>query len=298
MADTINLAQLPKPEIVEQISYDDTLAARKAHYIALCDESEQQNAENTLALESEPATKQLEENSYREIVWRERINNAALATMPAFATGTDLDVRVAERDITRKVLGTAPDGSQIMESDSDLLYRYQHAPEKLSVAGPGGAYRAFALDADDNVVDAGVVSPQPCYITVAILGNTETGTPTQATLDAVTAALNAEETRPIADRVTVQAVELVDYQITAAIYTYPDASAEIAMQQAQANLQAYLTESHRIGRDIARSAIFACLHIEGVQHVELTSPADDVAISDLQCAHCTAQTITYGGTDV
>ncbi|NUV25651.1 hypothetical protein MS6204_04603 [Escherichia coli] len=45
----------------------------------------------TLELESEPATKLLQENAYRELLLRQRINEAAQAVMVAYAMGGDLD---------------------------------------------------------------------------------------------------------------------------------------------------------------------------------------------------------------
>jgi Phage-related baseplate assembly protein len=46
------------------------------------------------------------------------------------------------------------------------------------------------------------------------------------------------------------------------------------------NLQAYISEKHRIGRRISRSAIISALHAVGVQRVELQEPADDIYISE------------------
>ncbi|ECB5046041.1 baseplate assembly protein, partial [Salmonella enterica subsp. enterica serovar Teshie] len=53
----------------------------------------------------------------------------------------------------------------------------------------------------------------------------------------------------------------------------------------------------RLGRDIRRSAIYAALHVEGVQRVELASPLEDVVLDKTQAASCTEWSITNGGTD-
>ncbi|EIF5113598.1 baseplate assembly protein, partial [Escherichia coli] len=52
-----------------------------------------------------------------------------------------------------------------------------------------------------------------------------------------------------------------------------------------------------IGRDVARSAIMATLHVPGVQRVELKKPAQNVVISNTQSARCTSRNISAGGTD-
>nr|WP_244812268.1 hypothetical protein [Xanthomonas euroxanthea] len=50
------------------------------------------------------------------------------------------------------------------------------------------------------------------------------------------------------------------------------------MREAMRSLQAYLDEAHRIGRDVPESAIKAKLFADGVQRVELNSPASDIRI--------------------
>ncbi|MGE9120724.1 baseplate assembly protein, partial [Escherichia coli] len=51
------------------------------------------------------------------------------------------------------------------------------------------------------------------------------------------------------------------------------------------------------GRDIRLSAIYAALHVEGVQRVELTSPQADIVLSKSQASNCTEYQITIGGSD-
>lgn len=66
---------------------------------------------------------------------------------------------------------------------------------------------------------------------------------------------------------------------------------------AQNALQSWLTQQGKIGRDVARSAIMAALHVQGVQRVELQEPASDLVIDDTQSARCTSFAISKGGTD-
>ena len=48
---------------------------------------------------------------------------------------------------------------------------------------------------------------------------------------------------------------------------------------------------------MARSAISAALHVQGVQRVVLDAPADDIKISDIQAARNTGYNLENGGTD-
>jgi len=43
------------------------------------------------------------------------------------------------------------------------------------------------------------------------------------------------------------------------------------------------------------SGIYAALHIEGVDRVELTSPTADVVVGETQASWCTAINVTHGG---
>ena len=123
------------------------------------------------------------------------------------------------------------------------------------------------------------------------------GTASDDLLSVVAAALNDEEVRPVADRVTVQSAEIVPYQIDATLYIYPGPEAEPVRQASEQQLQAYIAAQNRLGRDIRLSAIYAALHVEGVQRVELAEPVADIVLSDYQASHCTEYTITVGGYD-
>ena len=54
---------------------------------------------------------------------------------------------------------------------------------------------------------------------------------------------------------------------------------------------------HRLGRDIRLSAIYAALHVEGVQRVELTAPLADIVLNSTQASFCTEYRVVTGGSD-
>jgi len=60
----IDLSQLPAPQIVDVPDFETLLAERKAAFVALYPVDEQVAVARTLALESEPITKQLQESTY------------------------------------------------------------------------------------------------------------------------------------------------------------------------------------------------------------------------------------------
>jgi len=98
---TIDLSQLPAPDVVETLDYEILLAERKATLISLYPEEKQAAVARTLALESEPIVKLLQENAYREVILRQRINEAAKAVMVAYALDDDLDQLGANNGVER-----------------------------------------------------------------------------------------------------------------------------------------------------------------------------------------------------
>ena len=100
----IDLSQLPAPQIVEQIDFEVILAERRAYMISLWPADEQAEIATRLDMESEPLTKLLQENAYRETVWRQRVNEASLANLLATARGTDLEQLAANFNVKRLVI--------------------------------------------------------------------------------------------------------------------------------------------------------------------------------------------------
>ena len=298
----IDLSQLPAPDVVEELDYEAILNDRKATLISLFPADEQEALARTLALESEPLTKFLQENAYREVMWRSRVNEAARAVMLAYAAGKDLDVMAANSNTARLVVSpadesTIPPTPAVMESDKDLRLRAQQAFEGLSVAGPEGAYEYHGRSADGRVADISVISPNPAYITISVLSREGDGRASDELIAIVDKALNAEDVRPVGDRVTVQSAEIVPYQINATLYFYPGPESEPIRQAAEQQLKAYINAQRRLGRDIRQSAIYAALHVEGVQRVELSAPQSDLVLAKNQASYCPARSINAGGTD-
>lgn len=299
---TVDLSQLPAPSVIEEVDFETLIAQRKAALLAVVPADIREPVAATLELESEPLTMLLQENAYREMLLRQRVNEAARAVTLARARGKDLDVIAANLDTKRKIITPAdpdavPPVEEVAEGDDEFLARAQMAFEGLSVAGPTGAYEFHAASADARVLDARATSPAPCEVVVAVLARDGDGTASADLLDAVAAALSDEDKRPVGDLVTVQSAQIVPYRIEAVLYLYPGPEAELVRQAASASAVAYAGKQRRIDRDIRRSAIFAALHVEGVQRVELIAPAEDIQISKLQAAHCTAVDITVGGSD-
>ncbi|MGL6351954.1 MAG: baseplate J/gp47 family protein [Aeromonas sp.] len=293
---TITLSQLPEPDIIEQLDYETLLAERKAYLVSLYPADQQQAITDTLALESEPITKLLEENTYRELVLRQRINEASIANMIAWSTGADLDNLVANWGVSRLIIQPAdpaatPPIAELTEEDAALRLRALMAWDGLSVAGPTGAYEFFALSADGKVADAKASSPAPAEALVTILSTEGDGTADESLIALVAAALSHEDRRPVADRLTVQSAGIVPYTIHATLHvSAKGAEADLILQAARAQLAAFINPRRRIGVEVPRSAVDAALHVQGVIKVELQE-WQDVTPTEYQAAYCTAVTV-------
>jgi phage-related baseplate assembly protein len=295
----LDLSQLPAPQIVEQIDYEQILAERKAYAISLWPLEQQAEIAARLNMPSEPLTKLLEENAYREIIWRQRVNEASVANMLALAKGTDLDQLAANFNVKRLVIQTAnpaavPPIPKRMESDDSLRERAQMAWEGLSTAGPRNAYIFHARSADGQVADATAESPAPAEAVVTVQSVLGDGSASQALLDKVKAYLSDDDRRPLADRLTVQGAQILNYQIKARIYPLSGGpETELVLAAAQSQLLKFVHQRRRLGLEVSESVVHAALHVEGVRKVLLQDWTDIVA-TRYQAPYCTGIELALG----
>lgn len=299
---TVDLSLLPPPEVIETRDFERILTDLKTQLIAATPEAQRAAVAFTLTLESEPLTKLLQVWAYREMLLRQRINEAALASMVGFARGADLDQLAANNNVKRLVVSPGdehaiPPIAPTYESDADLRQRIPGAFEALSVAGPIKSYEYHARSADGRVADATAISPSPACVTVTVLSREDDGQASADLIHIVNTALNDDDVRPVADRVTVQSATIVNYHVDAVIYCYPAPEYEPIIAAAEAQLTRYVTEQHRLGRNIVKSALYAALHVQGVQRVALNAPTDDIHLDKTQAGFCTGLHIALGGND-
>lgn len=292
----IDLSKLPPPDVVELLDFEAILAERKASLIASYPADQQAAIAATLALESEPLTKMLQENTYRELILRARINSASVANMVAWAEKADLDNLVANWNVERLVVQPGNDTATppiptIMESDDALRERALLAWDALSVAGPREAYRYHARTADGAVMDAEPTSPSPGVVDVYILAATGNGTPSAELLTKVATYLTDEDRVPLTDNVHVKAAQVLPYPLAIRLFipaAGPSAAAITA--EAERRLLDVINPRRRIGVEVPRSLLDSALHVQGVTKVELVGWAD-ITPAKHQAAWCSGYTI-------
>lgn len=287
----IDLSRLPAPDVIEPLDFETILAAMIADLQARWGDFD-------ALTESDPAMKILQVAAYRELLLRQRVNEASRAVMLAYAGGGDLDQLAALVGVERLEITPADEDAGIpavMESDAELRERVVLAPESFSVAGPTLAYVFHARSAHPDVLDASVQSPEPGEVLVTVLSRQGTGEPEPDVIDAVEERVNSRSVRPLTDLVTVQPADIVNFAIAAQIYLFDGPDPSVVIEAAEASALAYVARSRKLGRDINRSAISAALFVEGVQRVELTSPLADLPIGLAQAAHCTGIDLEFAG---
>lgn len=289
----IDLSALPAPDVIAQPSFETRLAGKLAQLLALAPEF-------TALVESDPAMKLLQADTYDEVVLAQAMNDAARGLLLAFAAGAQLDHLAALFAVTRLTVTPAnPEtgAPAVLETDTALRQRVQLAPHAFSVAGPELAYVFHARSAHPDVADATAISPTPGEVLVTVLATSGTGVPGAPVLDAVRAVLDGP-VRPLTDAVTVQAAQLVDFDIEAELHVFAGPDQGLILSTANAALAAYLASARRLGRDIPRSALIAALHVGNVQRVELLAPLADVVITAQQAANPVTISVTVAGTEL
>lgn len=290
----VNLSQLPAPNAVEALDFETIFQQMLADLQARMSSA---GVPFTALVESDPAYKVLEVCAYRELLVRQRANEAVRAVMLAFAQGADLDQIGANYNVERLLIKAAdnttiPPTPAVWESDDDYRARIPVSLEGYTTAGSEGSYVYHGLSAGGTIKDVSAVSPTPGQVVVYVLSRNGNGTASAAEINAVKAALNAEKVRPMTDQVTVNSASIVNWSVTAELVLYPGPDSAVVVDAARKAVQAYADSVHRNGYDVSLSGVYQALHQPGVQRVNLTAPTANIPISDGQAPYCTAITLT------
>lgn len=288
----VDLSQLPPPVLVPQPDHAARFAEKLARLVTHLPAF-------SALVESDPAIKLLEADSYDEQLLAQIFNDAARQMLIAFAQGANLEQLGALYGVTRLEITPADPETgapAVMEGDHDLRERILLAPHSFSVAGPERAYVYHALSASADVLDASATSPTPGQVVVSVLSRTGDGTAPGGTIAAVEAVLTDDAVRPLTDEVIVQSADIVGFDIDADLWLFAGPDRDLILDAARASLDSYLLKARRLGRDMPRSAMIAALHVGGVQRVVLNSPAADQVMTLLQAGWPENISVTDAGT--
>ncbi|CAN2142611.1 baseplate assembly protein J [Wolbachia pipientis] len=253
---------MQQTNIIEPLNFEEIFSRMKEELISR-DES------FTALVESDSAMKVLEVAAWRELLLRQRINEAVKSNLLKFATGEDLDNLAEFYGVERQ-----------KEEDDERFRKIIKA--KIIGWSTGGSkehYRYHALSADSRVKDALVESPIPGKVQVLIL-STELSTLQEELLEIVKNQLNREDVRILTDTVEVVSCNMIEIDIHSKIIKKKTDIIETVKKKF---IEKFGT-TKRLGWKVTRSWIIANLFMEGVENVELIEPREDIVVKGNECA--------------
>jgi phage-related baseplate assembly protein len=188
------------------------------------------------------------------------------------------------------------------ETDDRLRERIKLAPSSFSTAGPTNAYKFWALTANPLIVDVAVpkIPLTPGEVRIYPLMESGEVTPTEI-LDAVLAAVDPEDRRPLCDTPVVFSPDRLEYTLNIELTLFEDAIVDDVLSVAIANAQAFVTDKRRkLGRDIIATQIISAVTAdlsESIYNVDLGSFVN-IIVDEKSFAFCTAVNVTIVGINV
>lgn len=191
---------------------------------------------------------------------------------------------------------TKSSGGVDIEDDDPYAERIRIAPESFSVAGPEGAYEYWAKTTSQEIVDVVTLSPDRGVVDIRIL--LKNGVlPSQELLDQVIMVCSDKKVRPLTDKVTASAPEIIYYDVVVQYWVLHAKSTVLSAIQNEINtaFQDYLKwQKEKMGRDVDLSELIARLKKAGAYRVIVNSEMYK-KVEKYQVANEGTATLTFGG---
>ncbi|KZN65741.1 hypothetical protein N473_12000 [Pseudoalteromonas luteoviolacea CPMOR-1] len=262
-----DFSALPAPDIIEPLDYERIYQARKDRFKSIAPQYA-----DALELESDPLTVCLQVESYRELLLRQRINEAAYANLLATAQGGDLDQLGVFYGLGRA------------EGEEDGNYRLRIRQKTLasSTAGSKDHYRNAALTAAPNAIrDVEVDSPTSGRVRVSILF--QDAQRADELLEQVREYVLSDQVKVLTDHVEVNHAQEVPIDVKADIYLQHNVPNWV-FTQLEDKLRTAWQDAMALGVAMTPSWLSAQLHVDGVKHVEIHTPDNLIDIASNQYA--------------
>ncbi|UNF38349.1 baseplate assembly protein [Bartonella krasnovii] len=263
----LSLSQLPLPQVIEELSVERLLEQKikrlmdvfAAHHIPY-------NVEKTAY---DPVVIQLQAAAYEELLLRQRMNEVARDNLLTFAHGTSLDHLGDFHGVTRL----------LDEDDERFRRRIRLNRQGHSTGGTAPRYQYFALSSDIHVKDVFVyrVGKSP-LIHVALFSDSPSGVADEALIAKVQRALDDPHVKMTNDTLLVKSAVQRVIDISANLWLLPGEREQL-LERAEQNLREEWARAGRLGRDLYSSWILSRLMVEGVHHVEVTKPQEDILVA-------------------
>lgn len=261
---SIDFTRLPPPNAIEPLNFETLIDAFKSRFLALWAEQRATKPSlpnyTTANLESNPLIVIGQAWTYLRLLDRQRVNDGYRAMLAPLATGADLDLIAASRNIERRVVQEATETTpRVMESDVALLRSYLQSFDKPSAGSRDRylyeAWRAWPQNGDIGLWDAKVngfaVHGRKGDVDVVITGPGGR-TPTQAEMTTVRSAILAPGIKPEATSVQLLAANRRTYSSHLIIEVPGNGPApNVVKEEARRRVVSAATERILIGGEVA-----------------------------------------------
>ncbi len=169
---------------------------------------------------------------------------------------------------------TKTEGGAEQEGDIEYYERMRESMESFSTAGPVNGYVYHTKSVNASIADVAATSPVPGVVDIRVLlqGGEQ---PTEAVLQEILEKLNADNVRPLTDKVTVSAPEEDIFEIDVTFYVSRNSQASIKIieRDARTAVEEYIQwQTCKMGRDINPSYLTKLIMKTGVKRVEVRKP--------------------------
>lgn len=189
------------------------------------------------------------------------------------------------------------DGGSGEETDAAFRERIFLAPSSYSTAGPEDAYIYWVRQYNSAAIaDVKVSATEDAEVDIRLV-LTDGQLPSDAFLADLADYLKTSAIRPLTDKVSVAAPDVVEYELDFTYYIGRGSKGNVEAIQAAAEeaKDAYVAwQKTHIGADINTDVLVEFLRATGVKRVEIRQPLYRV-IADTQIASATSVKMAYGG---
>lgn len=314
-----------KPNAFSVPDFDSLMASftvAAVDYVALKNVEKSALLATALQNKSELLTQVMESNMIQFQAMLREQNYWALQMFRKYVSETEMvDLLASQYQLTRQVIIPAdtsvfPPVTAVMESNDDLLRRFDLAPYQFHCTGTRMGYKFHALtldekpfitvDGDEKGVTMRFEFPsevQPALVKdasarmleaytgkvqVAILSReTESGIASEGLLNRVETYLNRDDIGQETDEVKAVSAVPVTYQYRAICYTDGDPSKDITKAAAKQTVSDFVSLSHKLNGRVDRLEAGHVLYALGFGRVELLSPVADIICAWNEAPYCT-----------
>ncbi|NAW66719.1 baseplate J/gp47 family protein [Photobacterium halotolerans] len=249
-------------------------------------------------------------------------NYWALQMFRKFVTESDMvDLLALQYNLKRQVLepedtSVFPPKPAVMESNDDLLRRFDLAPYQFHTTGTRMGYKFHSLTLDERPIikidsepDAVVMryefpkerqpnpvkdaeprmlEPNSGKVDIAILSRENPdGHASPELLDRVSRYLNRDDIAQGSDDLAVKSAMPVSYRIVATLFTGGEPAHDVQQPDAEAAAWQFAESAHRLSGNVDRLKLGEVLYALNPKRVILTEPAADIACNWDEAPFCT-----------